>query len=168
MATIEDLDLRTIIDDARARHAALVALIYSGDAQAMGLLRLYATLGIATVSGAIAGFSGTAAIATPLAAGLAGAAAVLLTGVALCLRAVRPTEINLPGRSSDFWRWALEDAVTPKDVVSAYLANLDERRPVNQQANRDAATALKWAKRCAAVAPVAAAVTAAATYLLRA
>ena len=44
--------LKLALDDIRARRKALLDLIVLADQQAMGYLRLYVTLGLATASGA--------------------------------------------------------------------------------------------------------------------
>jgi hypothetical protein len=41
---------RFAIEDARARHEAILTLIYATDRQAMSMLSLYVTLGLATAS----------------------------------------------------------------------------------------------------------------------
>ncbi len=64
---LEKDDFKTGIEDVRARHAAVVSLIYLADRQALQLLRSYVTLGIATASGAAAGLSGATMV--PRAAG---------------------------------------------------------------------------------------------------
>lgn len=54
MTLLDKTDFRTVIEDARARQAARVALIHANDNKSIALLRLYMTIGIASASGAIA------------------------------------------------------------------------------------------------------------------
>jgi hypothetical protein len=149
-------DLRTVIEDARARHAAVVALIYFTDSQAMGLLRLYGTLAIATASATAAGFGNTMIIAQPLTWAFAAATAVLVVGSAFCMLGMMPGRINLPGRGADFWLWGLDPAVDRERLLRAYLDNLKERGALNDKLNTRTARALRAAKYCAAIAPVSA------------
>ncbi len=53
MDELSDDQLKVAIDDARARQAALLQSIYFNDQQALRLLRLYVTLGLAAAAGAI-------------------------------------------------------------------------------------------------------------------
>jgi hypothetical protein len=147
-------DLRTVIEDARARHAAVVALIYVTDSQAMSLLRLYGTLAIATASATAAGLAPGSIVSKPLAAAAAGATAVLVLGCAFCLHAMMVgAKINLPGRGADFWLWALDPDVTRARILTAYLDNLKERGALNDRVNTRTARALRYAKFCAIAAP---------------
>lgn len=157
MPTIEDTEFRTIIEDARVRHAAGVALIMATDSQAMALMRLYVTVGIATASGAAAGLS-TAATFVPHAVGAALAAATLavVAGAGFCLRTMGSGEINLPGRDPDFWQWARHPGVDRTSILSAYLSALENGARINSAMNQKGAFALKRAKLCALIAPLAA------------
>lgn len=165
MATLADTEFRTVIEDARARHAAVVALIYTTDTQAMALLRLYVTLGIAAASGAAAGFGASAAITRPAAWALVVGAVIFVIGAGLCLRALRSAAINLPGRKPDFWEWAMLPNIDRAAVLAAYLDNLKVKGIANDRCNASSATALKWAKRCGAVAPLGALLAAAAVHV---
>jgi hypothetical protein len=156
----QESEFRTIIEDARTRHGAVVALMYSLDGQAIGLLRLYATLGIATASGALAGLGGTGSIITrPLALGLLFAAVVLVIGAVLCFIVLRSIRINLPGRDPDFWQWAMHPGVDRSQVLAKYLENLKEKAIDNLSRNAFSSRALKWAKMCGAGAPAIALLT---------
>lgn len=153
-------EFRTIIEDARTRHAAVVTLMHSLDGQAIGLLRLYATLGIATASGALAGFgSSTIVIERPLAWGLASAAVVLVIGSASCFVCMRSTRINLPGRDPDFWQWAIRPDVERSLVLAKYLETLKEKAANNLRRNRLSSMALMVAKLCGVGAPLVALAT---------
>jgi hypothetical protein len=149
-----DSEFRTIIEDARTRHAAVVTLMYSSDSQAIGLLRAYSTLGIATASGALAGFGDPSSMITrPLAWGLLAAAIVLVLGAVFCFIVLRSTSINLPGRDPDFWQWAMHPDVDRSEVLVRYLENLKIKATDNQGRNAASSQALKWAKLCGVGAP---------------
>lgn len=154
MAQLADLEFRTIIEDARTRHAAVVALIYQTDAQAMGLLRLYSTLGVTTASGAIAGFAHVGLVSKPLAWALSAATIMFVMGAGFCLRALQSSKINLPGRKADFWDWAQGPDVDRRAVLKAYLDNLSEKSSANDALNAKTSNALRWAKRIAVLAPL--------------
>jgi 4-alpha-glucanotransferase len=152
---IEKDDFRTVIEDARVRHGAVVGLIYQTDNQALALLRLYATLVVATASGAIASLGPSASLPRPLGWALIAATLVLAVGSSLCLMALRSSRINLPGRSADFWRWAASEDITRRHALDAYLATLETKGASNNKINARTATALKWAKLCSLVLPIA-------------
>jgi hypothetical protein len=148
-------EIRLAIEDARARHAAVVALIYFTDTQAMGLLRLYATLALATASGGTVTFTSHAPFSRSLALALAAATMVLVVGAAFCLRAMRSGVISLPGRPADFWLWAMGPDVNQHDWSRKYLDNLAEKASLNEKLNAGSARALQLAKFCALILPIA-------------
>lgn len=151
MAQLAETEFRTVIEDARARHAAVVMLIHQTDTQAMNLLRLYVTLTIATASGAAAMVnSASGALVTALVA----MSIVLAAGSAFCLRALRSGAINAPGRDPDFWLWALHPDVDRDAALRAYLDNLKAKLELNRNLNQNTATALTWSKRCGVAAPL--------------
>lgn len=150
----QESEFRTIIEDARARHSAVVTLMYHLDQQAIGLLRLYATLGVATASGALAGFGGSQIVTLPMAWALAFTAIVLIIGAALCFFVLRPTRLSLPGRDPDFWEWAIRPDVERLQVVSSYLETLKQKAKENKGRNRLSAFALFGAKACGFIAPL--------------
>jgi hypothetical protein len=151
---IERDEFRTIIEDTRARHGALVALIYATDAQALSLLRLFTTLAMATASGAIAAVASVSKYYVPLAASLSAATVIFVIGAALCLVALRAARVSLPGRKADFWKWAVNPKIKKAKVLSAYLAEAEKQYTLDQRLNVTASTALKWAKVCTASAPI--------------
>jgi hypothetical protein len=128
----------------------------------MALLRLYVSLGIATASSAVAGFSGVVVISHPLAWAFAAATVSLLFGARHCLRALRTTRLSLPGRTADFWQWALQSDVSRRDVLGAYLKDSADRHATNEAINHKASKALTWAKRRGASTPLVAMVAGAA------
>lgn len=147
-------DLRTMLDDLRARHGATVALLYFNDTQAMSLLRLFVTVGIATASGAAAGLSSAALVPRPMGYALAAATIIATAGSGFSLRAMTSAIINLPGRDPDFWQWARLPEVDRKDVAEAYLSNLAVKANLNNEVNLRSGAALDYAKRCALAAPI--------------
>lgn len=164
MGSLSDGEFRTVIEDARARHAAVVALIYAADAQALSLMRLYVTLSIAAVSGAAASLGQTALFPRPVMWALILTAAIFVIGTAFCLRTLRSTNLNLPGRTGDFWQWAISNDVDRTAVLEAYLDNVEKKGKMNNDISASSGNALKWAKRCGVVAPVVALLTGAAAH----
>lgn len=154
MSDLPEKEFRTVIEDARARHTAVIGLLYFTDTQAMLLLRLYVTLGIATVSGSAAGFSSSQFVSRPVAWALVTASLLFVLGSSICLWALRGVVINLPGRKADFWKWAIRDDVDRQQILAAYLDNLEGKNEINDKANRNSAGALSWAKVCGALAPL--------------
>lgn len=166
---LEPDQLKFAAEDARARHTALVQLIYFTEQQATSLLRLYITLAVAAASAAVAGWGGQSIISGPLTWGLGAAAIVLIAASMQCYRAMAPAEIGLPGRGPEFWLWALnDDGVDYKHALTTYLRNLDETINKDRETNRRAGAALKWAKRIGiGAAPAAVIVGAAAVIVVR-
>ncbi len=157
MQTLDKDDFRTILEDARARHAAVVALIYFNDTQAMNLLRLYLTIGVAAASGAIAALTNNTAIPVATGWALAAATIVMLFGSFLCLLAMASGTINLPGRDPDFWLWGLNPQIEKPEVLKRYLENLSEKAEVNRKLSERSGIALTYAKYCVVAAIIAAA-----------
>jgi len=153
MPDLSKTEFRTVIEDARARHGALVALIYATDTQALSLLRLFTTLAVATGSGAIAAFASASIYSLPIAASLGTATIIFVAGASLCLAALKAARISLPGRKADFWKWAVNPKIKKTNVLSAYLSEAEIQYVRNQRLNATTSKALKWAKRCTAAAP---------------
>lgn len=150
-------DWKIAIEDARLRHGAVVNLIYFTDTQAMALLRLSVTIGIASASGAIAGLARDYLVPKPLGWALAAATMALAAGSWFCLRAMRTSKINLPGRGADFWLWAAGPEVNRENAFRVYLENLKEKHIDNNKLNIRNSFALRCAKIiCGVVAPLAA------------
>lgn len=153
-----NLDPRVVIEDARHRHLAVVALINAIDAQAMRLLRLYFSLGIACAAGAVSVFfAEKIALPLPLGWALLGALVCLTGGAYLCLGVMKSTPINLPGRKADFWLWALDERVGDAEVVRAYLENLKEQNRKNDDLNAALSAKFSRAKMAAVWTPIVAA-----------
>lgn len=81
---------------------------------------------------------------------------VAVAGAALCLRALKPADISLPGRDPEFWQWASRDDVTAEHALATYLANLADKNELNRAVNLRNSAALLGAKRCAVALPLAA------------
>lgn len=162
MALLTKVDIRTVIEDARLRQTARVALMQANETKAMSLLRLYMTVGIAAASGALALVTQQRPLSAALGWGLLAATLVAIVGAALCLSASRQSDINLPGRDADFWEWAARDDVTAEHAVLSYLGDLQKGIELNRAVNTKNAKALLWAQRCAVILPLAALVVGAA------
>ena len=121
----------------------------------MGLLRIYLTVGIALAGAA----TFAASSSWPVAVAAGAAIFPIALGSALCLAAMVPGRVSLPGRDPDFWLWALE--VDRESAMRAYLENLQTKSKANRAFNQQTATALKYAKGCGPFALLAAAVAAA-------
>ena len=62
-------------------------------------------------------------------------------------------DIHLPGRSAEFWQWALRPDVEAKKAYEAYLERLLEGQTTNTALNKRMAKWLDYAKRCGVLAP---------------
>ena len=152
---VEKDDWKLAIEDARVRHAAVVNLILSADAQAMNLLRLYVTVATATASGSATAFSSTVA-ALPWAAGYGLSVATLcfVVGAYYCFLTMRSATINLPGRGAEFWLWSLHENVDRTDVFRTYLENLKIKTEMNNAVNNSNAKNFRYAKQFGMAAPL--------------
>jgi len=139
-------ELKLVLDDARHRQAAMLQLIYFTDQQALGLLRLYITLGIAAATGAVAILAPGSWLPPSASLALAASALALQIGCYFCFRAMRTAEISLPGRGADFWKAALASECRLRDVMDQYLEDLEEGQGRDQLTNRQSAKALARAK----------------------
>lgn len=155
LTMLEKDDWKIALEDARARHGALVNLIYFTDAQAVNLLRLYVTIASASAAGSIASFAGNLS-AMPLAVGwgLLVATILFVVGAYYCFLAMAPASINLPGRDAEFWIWAMRDDIDRIDVFREYLENLKAKTPRNQMVNIKGSSNLNHAKRLGMAAPL--------------
>lgn len=153
MADLAQSEFRTVIEDARVRHAGIVLLIQATDTQALGLLRLYVTLAIATSSGAVATLGSSLQFKGALVTALISILIAVGIGSAFCLRALQGGAISVPGRTPDFWLWALDADVTEKSALEEYLKSLQTKIQLNRALNIKTTNALTWAKRCGLAAP---------------
>lgn len=153
---LSDDDLPVAIGDARTRHAAVVDLIYFTDRQAMGLLSLYITLGVAAASGAVVAFGKQPLLPTAVGFGLGGATITLVIGAWFCFRAMKTETINLPGRGAEFWLWANHPKVDRRAAFVQYLQNLKDKHDQNNEINRRTSRYLRNAKLCGIGVPLAA------------
>ncbi|ODR98396.1 hypothetical protein AUC68_08105 [Methyloceanibacter methanicus] len=141
------------IDDARQRHAALTELIYFTDSQAMALLRLYSTVGIAMASASAALFAADPPVSTALAWALASATVVLVIGAVFCWLAMQTLQVSLPGRGAEFWLWAMDARVTAASAFTKYLENLEKESVWNREVNDTTSQHLMAAKIAGVLAP---------------
>ncbi len=148
-------DLKTILDDARARDAALINLIIFTDRQAMALFRVYVTVGVATAVAATSGILSRDPILHFAGPPTAIIAIILAVACWFCLRAMVPSDIGLPGRAAEFWQWTTGELVTEAEALRAYLQQTKAVQDMNRATNKRGASALAWAKRLGIVAPIA-------------
>lgn len=148
-------DLKTILDDARARDTALINLIIFTDRQAMALFRVYATVGVATAVAATSGILGKDPLLHLAGPSTAIIAIVLAIACWFCLRAMVPSDIGLPGRAAEFWQWTTDELITDEDVLRVYLQQTKAVQDINRATNQRGASALAWAKRLGIIAPIA-------------
>jgi hypothetical protein len=156
MALLNKVDARTVIEDARLRQTARVALMQANETKAMLLLRLYMTVGIATASGSLALLTQQRSVSIALGWALLAATLVAIAGAAFCLLASRQSDINLPGRDADFWERVAHDDVTAEHAVLSYLRDLQKGIEVNRAVNLKNAKTLLLAQWCAVILPLAA------------
>lgn len=152
-------DPRIVFDDARARHAGVVALIMAKEVRALALLRIYVTIGVAAAAGAIGVFfttTSTAALPRPIGWALIAIVVGLSIGSFACFRAMRSDPVNLPGRLGDFWLGAIDPARSTAEVLTAYLTNLQDKSDQNDNLNKRLARWLDWAKWAGLLTPLAA------------
>lgn len=152
MMTEADLT-KIALDDVRVRQKALLDLILFQDQQAMGLLRLYVTVGIAAASGSLATIFSEDVWKIALGAGLLAAVVPLSIGTSYCFRAAWAAEVGFPGREPSFWQWASHPDIEEGGVRDAYLHQLAAALEVNFKLNVKSAHFIKSAKLCGALTP---------------
>lgn len=151
---------KTAIEDARYRHNAVVQLVYAADNQALGLLRLFVTVGLAAAAGAASRIT-IADTFDPLMWSLGAGATALGIAALYCLKAMASADINLPGRGAEFWLWAADIKGGQDEIFRQYLETLKEKHAVNNTLNERQTSALYWAKLGGALSPLVALLAAA-------
>ncbi len=146
-------DWKLAIEDTRFRQNAIVALIYSSNNQALGLLRLFSVIALATATGAV----------TSLAAGefspavgweLLSLTLVLVWSSWQCFRALEVGDIDLPGRDAEFWLLAADNGNDRPAFSRHYLEVFRERYRTNRIVSERQARALRKAKLGGIIAPL--------------
>ncbi|MCD2183659.1 hypothetical protein [Rhizobium sp. GN54] len=160
-------DFKLIIDDVRARQAALVNLIIFTDQKAMAVFRLYVTLGIAAGVTGAASFFRRDELLEFARWSMVATAIWLAIGALFCFRAMSRSSINLPGRGPEFWQWALHSENDQQEVADAYLNELKERQKSNRDLNERTAAALDIAVKMGVATPIITAVAAAVPLLFQ-
>jgi hypothetical protein len=160
-------EYRFAIEDARTRQAAIINLISATDSQAMSLLSLYVTLGIASASGMVAALSAPFAHPGALFAALSVSAAMFVTGSVYCFKAMASAAINLPGRQAEFWCWAAGPSISFETACVEYLSHLQPKHEMNDAVNLAASMSLRIARGIGIAAPPAATMTGLAFFVLR-
>lgn len=135
------------VDDTRARHTALVQLIQFQDQQAVGLLRIFVTIGSAAAAGAVAGFSPQAWLPNAAIGALIAIVLCTLIGSLFCFRAIRSARITLPGRWADFWQTAIDHwEQDSREVILSYLKELSKAQEDDKKTNEITAQELARAR----------------------
>ena len=150
---LEFSDVQFACNDARVRNAAIVDLIHQGDRHALALLQFYIAVASAAISAAAAIFVTAAPIPKVFAWVPIGIAVPLVVGAYCCFGSMWAADIHLPGRSADFWQWAMRPDVETKKVYEAYLDRLLEGQATNSALNKRMSKWLDYAKRCGVLAP---------------
>lgn len=149
---LESSDIQFACNDARVRNAAIVDLIHQGDRHALALLQLYIAVASAAISAAAAIFVTTAPIPKVFALVPICIAVPLVGGAYCCFVSMWSADIHLPGRSADFWQWAMRPDLEPRAVYEAYLERVLEGQKTNRALNTRMAKWLDYAKRCGVLA----------------
>ncbi|MCK1517451.1 hypothetical protein IVB22_34095 [Bradyrhizobium sp. 190] len=149
---LESSDIQFACNDARVRNAAIVDLIHQGDRHALALLQFYIAVASAAISAAAAIFLTAAPIPKVFAWVPVGIAVPLIGGAYCCFASMWTADIHLPGRSADFWQWAMRPDIDTKKVYEAYLDRLLEGQATNTALNKRMAKWLDYAKRCGVLA----------------
>lgn len=146
---MDEIDVKALLDDARGRDAAWLALMLATDRQAMDLFRIYVTLGSAIASALAAGLHNNmfGQEAYPIVAILL-LLGCLIAGSACCMIAMKPMTIGLPGRPAKFWLSALESPEADKSaIMTGYLKQAAESQRMNSQVNSQNSSDLAMAKK---------------------
>lgn len=142
------LDLKSVLDDVRARDAALLAMLLSNDRQAMALFRVYVTIAAALASAALAATLKVGWYPDFWVAAGAGATALGLSiACLLCIQAMKSAKVAMPGKGAEFWQWASREDVAEKAILDAYLAQSLFGQDNNFYINRRSSAYLQRAKR---------------------
>jgi hypothetical protein len=150
---LERDELKIAVEDARARQAALVQLLYFIDTQAMNFLRTYITIEAAAVSAIVAASASSWSFKPELIASAFGMLLTLITGSYFCFHTMRTVNITLPGRGPDFWLWGLDRAVPHDEVAIEYMNSLNETMQRNRQINEKSSKSLELAKLFGVLSP---------------
>jgi hypothetical protein len=145
---------RFAIEDARTRHAGMLELVAATDQQAMSLISLYVTLGLATASGFVASIAHDGAIPDVLTFPLLGATIMFVLGTYNCFKTLETARVNLPGRTADFWLWASSDKITSVKAFQEYLTVLQSKHALNDSLNLNCALSVRKARQYGLAAPV--------------
>ncbi|GEM_PF-2273648 len=163
----KDDDWKIAIEDARFRHNAVLGLIYAADNQAMGLLRLYLTIALATSTGAASSLLEGSKIPPTIGFSLLAVTATLIWSSWQCFKTIEVADINMPGRGAEFWLWAADNNIERKKYAYEYLKTLAEKHKLNNQINNRQTRALRRAKLGGISSPVIAFIAGAITTVLQ-
>lgn len=141
------------IKDVTTFQECLLGLMHHNDDKAIRILGIY----LATIGAVVtAGFALNAAkLLSPALTGfLIGGGIALLGGCLFAYAAAWRAEIYLAGRKPDFWRWAVDNDLTPEDVLPYYLDQAEACIEHNERLNRRSARMLSKSYLCGVSAPL--------------
>lgn len=142
------VDLKILLDDVRARDAALLSMLLTTDRQAMALFRVYVPLAAALVSAALAAtFKVYWYLDGWIATGAGSAALVLALACWYCIQAMKTATVAVPGKGAEFWQWATRDDIDEDVALAAYLDQSLKGQDNNFKVNRRSSNCLRMAKR---------------------
>lgn len=146
--------IKVVFDDVRARQSALLGLIYFVERQAMNLLRLFITAGVAMVAAFAAGVQSVNPILHSLYPSALAGLVLTTVGAAFCFRAMKTVELNLPGRGAEFWLWLLDNPhVETTAQLRFYLEDLEKQQADTRVVNVSNARSFERAKKVAVLTP---------------
>lgn len=141
-------ELKNILDDVRARDAALLGMIVAIDNHALALFRSFTTLTVALATASVIGAtSSTIRIDALVIWGTGVAALGLAIASWYCILSIRSSKLGVPGKNADFWQWALRDDVNDAHLIEKYLEYSNTSQQQNFLVNDHATKCLKAAKR---------------------
>jgi hypothetical protein len=148
-------DLRFAVLDARAKLEKVCGQIAEGDKQAQAFLQIYVTLAVAALSSAaVILLSSTSAFPISVGFGLLGFGLMMIHGATFAVVTLWPSDINLPGQSPSFWRWASHEGVGMDVALRTYLERIDADLADNKRLLNRMGSALIVAKCSGPAAPV--------------
>ncbi|MCF1502948.1 hypothetical protein L0F51_04105 [Afifella sp. H1R] len=121
------------VTDTHMRTSSLVGLTKFNDQQAMSLLQLYVTVGLAALAGALAtADDGSRLFGWPATVGLGVFAVAVFSGAVLSHLSMKPCrDVPFAGGGADWWLWALRDGAV--DMESALLDALERANEKQQK-----------------------------------
>ena len=150
----EDEDWKIAVEDSRFRHNAILALIYSVNNQALGLLRLYSVIALAAATGAVSSLSLPNEVPSSVGWELAAMTLVLVWASWQCFRALEVADLRLPGRDAEFWLRAADGNGGRGQFARQYLEASKKGYQNNKRVNARQTRALRYAKLGGILSPI--------------